>query len=48
MTTAGPQKAKDAHKKQQFVFCWYLVGVEYFAGEGIVFQGAGGAGAAVV
>lgn len=28
--------------------CWYLVGVEYFAGERIVFQGAGGAGAAVV
>lgn len=28
--------------------CRYLVGVEHFAGEWIVFQGAGGAGAAVV
>lgn len=28
--------------------CRYLVGVEHFAGEWIVFQGAGGAGAAVI
>lgn len=32
----------------QFEFCWHLVGVEDFAGEGVVLQGAGGTGAAVI
>lgn len=50
ITEAGPMKNEnmDGQIEKLFIFCWYLVGVEHFAGERIVPQGTGWAGTAVI